>query len=71
MAVLPASSVLKQYKGPLFWQGEVRESEPLPYSESLGQVMSSYQQYKEQEWVEALREKYQPRFNYDLIKRKR
>ena len=71
VAVLPASSVLKQYKGALFWQGEVRESEPLPYSESLGQVMSSYQQYKEQEWVEALREKYQPRFNYDLIKRKR
>lgn len=65
---LPDDSVLRHYQGEVFWNGEIVESVPLPYEEVLGQVMSHFQQWKEEQWVLGLREKYQPVFKYELLK---
>ncbi|GAO31848.1 peptidylprolyl isomerase [Geofilum rubicundum] len=67
-SLLPEESVFKHYKGSIYWEGEVVESEPLPYDEVVGQVMSSFQQWKEEQWVRDLREKHQPVFEYELLK---
>jgi len=65
--VLPDDSVLKHYSGSLYWEGEIINSEPLPYEQVQGKVMNSFQMKKESDWVLKLREKYQPVFNYDII----
>ncbi len=67
--LLPEDSVLKHYQGTVYWEGEIVESDPLPYEEVVGQVMSSFQQWKEEQWVLGLREKYQPVFSYGLLKK--
>jgi peptidyl-prolyl cis-trans isomerase SurA len=65
--LLSEDSVLKHYKGAVYWDGEIVESEPLPYAEALGEVMSHFQQWKEENWVLDLREKHQPKFEYELL----
>jgi peptidyl-prolyl cis-trans isomerase SurA len=67
-SLLPEESVLKHYQGAVFWEGVIEESVPLPFEEVMGQVMSSFQQWKEAQWVLDLREKYQPDFKYELLK---
>jgi peptidyl-prolyl cis-trans isomerase SurA len=51
------------------WQGTLQRSDSLPFVKVKGKVMSAWQDQLEQEWVNTLRTKYQPVFNYKLIKK--
>lgn len=67
-SLLPEDSVLKHYPGAVYWEGVIEEGDPQPYEEVVGQVMSSFQQWKEAQWVLDLREKHKPVFKYELLK---
>lgn len=70
-SVLPDENILSTSSYKLFWQGEI-SSNPVPlFEEVRGQVMSAYQNRLEAEWVESLNLKYQPVFNYKLIKKRK
>ncbi|TCO07223.1 peptidylprolyl isomerase [Natronoflexus pectinivorans] len=65
---LPDGNRFSKINGDLYWAGVILEPQPIPYREILGHVMSSYQRYKEKQWVIGLREKHVPEFNFNLLK---
>lgn len=69
--VLPEGNSFSASSHKLFWQGEITQNPAPLFEEVRGQVMSAYQNRLEAEWVESLRAKYQPVFNYKLIQKRR
>lgn len=69
VAALPENSELRVLGDVLYWEGSVQESAPSSYEEVAGEVLRIYQNRKEEIWVRDLRERYQPQFNYRLLKK--
>ena len=67
-SLLPETNPFYNRKGDLFWQGSVTEFEAKPYDQVKGEVMTAYQKQLEIDWVNRLRNKYQPVFNKKMLK---
>ncbi|HLW07529.1 MAG TPA: hypothetical protein VKY45_08185, partial [Marinilabiliaceae bacterium] len=67
-SLLPETNLYFNRNGVLFWQGVITESGPKPYNQVKGEVMTAYQKQLELDWINYLREKYQPIFNKKLLK---
>lgn len=67
-SLLPESNPYFNRKGDLFWQGVITESDPKPYLQVKGEVMTAYQKQLENDWIKHLREKYKPLFNIKLLR---
>ncbi len=67
-SLLPETNSYFNRNGVLFWQGVITESDPKPYNQVKGEVMTAYQKQLELDWINYLREKYQPIFNKKLLK---
>jgi peptidyl-prolyl cis-trans isomerase SurA len=68
---LPEDNPFRNSAASLFWEGQVGEPELRPFEEIRGQVMSSYQIKLEEDWVNELRQNYNPIFDYRLLRKNR
>jgi peptidyl-prolyl cis-trans isomerase SurA len=68
---LPEDNKYKNSGGIIYWQGTVEKGALIPYEDCKGEVMNSYQNKLEENWLKELREKYKPVFNYQLLKKKK
>ncbi len=64
---LPNTNIYYDSKGVIYWKGEVSSSVLIPMEKIKGEVISAYQKEKERLWIENLKEKHNPIFNYGLL----
>ena len=69
--VLPVENPFKNSEGAVYWQGALENGAVIPFENIKGEVMNSYQTKLENDWIKELREKYQPVFNMNLLKKKK
>ncbi len=51
----------------IYWDGEIKPALLIPMDQIRGEVISAYQRELERLWIDSLKEKYKPVFNYNLL----
>ena len=69
--LLPEENPFYNTEGIIYWQGKIQKGALIPYEDCKGDVMNSYQTRLEENWIKELRQKYNPVFNYKLLKKKK
>ncbi|MDG5798872.1 peptidylprolyl isomerase [Marinilabiliaceae bacterium ANBcel2] len=65
---LPKDNFLSKHKkGVMLWAGEIKKDYLPNFSEVKVDVINDYSRFVEEKWLNELRDKYEPEFNYSLI----
>ena len=65
---LPESNPFFNTAGSVFWQGGISQGVLTPFNNCKGLVISNYQNFLEKQWVESLKARHNPEFNFKVLK---